>query len=224
MTWVKICGTTSLEDARLAVEAGADALGFVFAESRRRVTPEAVREIVAQLPPEVEKVGVFVNEPAEHIRAIVAQSGLTAVQLHGDENPDFARRLFPWQGTRRACRIFKAVAVRPGFEADALPFTELNTVDALLLDAYSPAARGGTGQAFDSQLASTASPRLALRAKLILAGGLDSESVGTGIRLIRPWGVDVVTGVESAPGKKDPEKLRAFVAAVRQADQEQSRL
>jgi len=225
MTWVKICGTTSLEDARLAVDAGADALGFVFAASPRRVTPETAQQIIAELPANVQKVGVFVNEPAERIRAIVAQAGLTAVQLHGDETPDFARQLFPWEGTRRTCRIIKAIPIRAGFEAQAEQFTKKEkTVDALLLDTHSPAARGGTGQSFDRQLASSAAPRLALSAKLILAGGLDPASVGSGIHLLRPWGVDVVSGVEREPGKKDPEKVRAFVAAVRQADKEQSRL
>ncbi len=219
MTWVKICGTTSIEDARLAVEAGANALGFVFAESPRRVTPEAAQQIIAQVPAGVQNVGVFVNEAAECIRAIVAQAGLTAVQLHGDETPEFARRLFPWQGARRSCRIFKAIGVRPGFEADAQQFTEhANTIDALLLDSSTESARGGTGKMFDWQLASTAAPRMALRSKLVLAGGLNPESVGSGIRLMRPWGVDAVSGVEREPGKKDEEKVRAFLAAVRQAD------
>jgi len=220
MTWIKICGTTSLEDARVAVEAGANALGFVFADSPRKVSPEAAQKIIATLPAAVQKVGVFVNESAEYIRAIVAQAGLTAVQLHGDEAPDFARQLFPWQGTRRNCRVFKAIPVRSGFEATAQEFTrEANTVDALLLDSHSESARGGTGKTFDWQLASTTAPRLALRTKLILAGGLDAGSVGPAIRLMRPWGVDVVSGVESAPGKKDAEKIRAFIAAVREADQ-----
>ncbi|MGH9601887.1 MAG: phosphoribosylanthranilate isomerase [Terriglobales bacterium] len=224
MTWVKICGTTSLEDALVAVEAGANALGFVFAESPRRLTPEAARAIIAVLPATVQKVGVFVNEAAERIRDITAQAGLTAVQLHGDETPDFAGQLFPWQGTRRGCRIFKAIPVRPGFEAHAQEFTpRQNTVDALLLDSYSESARGGTGRPFDWQLASTAAPRLALRSKLILAGGLDAGSVGAAIRLLRPWGVDVVSGVESMPGRKDPDKVRAFLAAVRAADKEHTR-
>ncbi len=220
MTWIKICGTTSIEDARLAVEAGADALGFIFADSPRQVTLENARAIIAELPGKVQKVGVFVNESAEGIHAIVAAAGLTAVQLHGDETPDFARQLFAAQGTRRSCRIFKAITVRAGFEATAQQFTmQEHTVDALLLDAHSSHARGGTGQTFDWQLASAAVPRLG-RTNLILAGGLTPESVGAGLRLMWPWGVDVASGVESAPGKKDPEKVRAFIAAVRQADQQ----
>lgn len=220
MTWIKICGTTNLKDARVAVEAGANALGFVFAESPRQVLPAGAGAIIAALPANVQKVGVFVNQPADLIRAVVVQAGLTAVQLHGDEIPDFARQLFPWQGTRRTCRIFKAIPVRSGFEATAQEFTrDANTVDALLLDSHSESARGGTGKAFDWQLASTTAPRLALRTKLILAGGLDAGSVGPAIRLMRPWGVDVASGVESAPGKKDAEKIRAFIAAVREADQ-----
>ena len=223
MTWVKICGTTSLEDARLAVEAGADALGFVFAESPRRVTAEAARAIIAGLPSQVQKVGVFVNEAAERIHAIVTEAGLTAVQLHGDESIEFARQLFPCQGSRRSCRIFKAIPVRSGFEARAREFIRgENKVDALLLDSYAESARGGTGRTFDWRLASAAAPRL--RSRLILAGGLDAMSVGEAIRLLKPWGVDVVSGVEREPGKKDPEKVRAFIAAVRQADKEHARL
>ncbi len=220
MTWIKICGTTSPEDAHVAVDAGANALGFVFAESPRKVTSEVAQKVIAGLPDTVQKVGVFVNESAERIRAIVAQAGLTAVQLHGDETPDFAGDLFPWQGTRRSCRIFKAIPVRAGFEATAQEFTQqANTVDALLLDSYSESARGGTGKTFDWQLASATAPRLALRTKLILAGGLDAGSVGAAVRLMRPWGVDVASGVEREPGKKDAEKIRAFIAAVREADQ-----
>jgi phosphoribosylanthranilate isomerase len=223
MTWVKICGTTSLDDARVAVEAGADALGFVFAEGPRQVLPAGAGAIIAALPAKVQKVGVFVNQPADLIRAVVVQAGLTAVQLHGDETPDFVRQLFPWQGTRRRCRILKAIAVRDNFEAAALPFTAEHTVDALLLDAHSPSARGGTGQPFDWQTAASSIQKLSERCKLILAGGLNPASVGGGMRLLRPWGVDVASGVERAPGKKDPVKLRAFIAAVRQADKEPAR-
>ena len=220
MTWIKICGTTNLEDARIAVEAGADALGFVFAESPRQVLAAGAGAIIAKLPARVQKIGVFVNQPADLIRAAVVQAGLTAVQLHGDETPDYVRQLFPWQGTRRNCRVFKAIPVRTGFEATAQEFTrEASTVDALLLDSYSESARGGTGKTLDWQLASTTAPRLALRTKVILAGGLDAGSVGPAIRLMRPWGVDVVSGVERTPGKKDADKIRAFIAAVREADQ-----
>ena len=224
MTWVKICGTTSIEDARLAVEAGADALGFVFAESPRRIVPEAAQAIISELPKNVQKVGVFVNESAERIRALVTLAGLTAVQLHGDESPEFARQLFPWQRGRRICRIFKAIPVRAGFEADAQQFTKQDhTLDAMLIDVHSQAARGGTGQAFDWQLASSAAARLAICSKVILAGGLNPDNVAQAMQLLRPWGVDVASGVEREPGKKDPQKLRAFVAAVRQVDKEQSR-
>ncbi len=224
MTWVKICGTTNIEDARLAVDAGADALGFVFAESPRQVTAEVARNIISAIPAHVQKVGVFVNQPVDLIHAVVIQTGLSAVQLHGDETPDFARKLFPWQGTRRRCRIFKAIPVRQDLEAAAQPFTQPeHIVDALLLDAPSPVARGGTGQAFDWQVASSAVQRLATNSKLILAGGLTPASVAGGIRLLRPWGVDVVSGVEREPRKKDPMKVRAFLAAVRQAEREQTR-
>ncbi|MGH9577905.1 MAG: phosphoribosylanthranilate isomerase, partial [Terriglobales bacterium] len=207
------------------VEAGADALGFVFATSPRQITPEAAQAIIAGLPASVQKVGVFVNSSAEQIHAVVAQAGLTVVQLHGDETPNFARGLFPRQSARRSCRVVKAISVRPSFEAVAQQFVEgESSVDALLLDSYSPDARGGSGKAFDWQLVAATTPRLALRSRLILAGGLEPGSVGGALVLMRPWGVDVVSGVEREPGKKDPEKVRAFITAVRQADKEHAHL
>ena len=216
--WIKICGTTSLEDAQLAVEAGADAIGFVFAESPRRVTPEQVAEIVAQLPAKVEKVGVFVNERAANIRAVVKQAGLTGVQLHGDEPVGFAAQLFSEEGRPR---LYRALSMRTVFSAANVTtlLREHRTkpvFDALLVDSGSP-TRGGTGLTFDWDRAQPFITGLKKSGKVIVAGGLTPENVARAIAMFRPWGVDVASGVEREPGKKDPDKLRAFVQAARQA-------
>ncbi len=216
MTWIKICGTTTIEDARAAVEAGADAVGFVFAPSPRRIEPERAKQIVAGLPRHAEKVGVFANETAERIREIVEQVGLTAVQLHGDETPEFALTLFrvPGQVSRARRRVFKALGVRPGIEGELRSFG--GCVDGLLLDSVArDGRRGGTGQAFDWNRAQEFMPGLTARVRVILAGGLNPENVADAVRKLRPWGVDVCSGVERAPGTKDHDKLRAFVETVR---------
>jgi phosphoribosylanthranilate isomerase len=207
--WVKICGTTNLDDAQAAIEAGADAIGFVFAESPRRVDPGTSAEIAHRLPDDVEKVGVFVNESAERIREIVAQAGLTAVQLHGDETPEFARQL-----ADEGLKVFKAVPVRGGFAARMIAFAERGHVQALLLDAAA-ALRGGTGTSFDWRAVAEYMPAHGDDMRVIVAGGLTPTSVSHAIRILRPWGVDVASGVEREPGKKDHEKIRAFVKAAK---------
>jgi len=208
-TWIKICGTTSLDDALASIDAGADALGFVFAPSPRRIAPEAAREIIAQLPQEIEKVGVFVDEDPAVIRATVTRAGLTAVQLHGNESPAFVQNLFPGP---RFLRVSKAVIVKPGFDSQLSSFFRPGDLaDAILLD-----SGAGSGRAFDWKAA-----RAALNgsdAKIILAGGLNPGNVKAAILDVSPWGVDVVSGVEREPGRKDPGKLKAFVAAVREAE------
>jgi phosphoribosylanthranilate isomerase len=224
MTWIKICGTTNLEDARLAVEAGADALGFVFAESPRRVTPEQAREIIADLPEGVEKVGVFVDETVERIRAIIDLAGLTAVQLHGEGfvQPGLRRQL----GADRPVKLLYVWRLEE-FPPDGGFGLEIPADDdkpyALLLDSRSSRAKGGTGASFDwkmwAQFLSSHHLRQTLP-RLIVAGGLRPHNVRDAIRLVCPWGVDVVTGVEHEPGRKDPQKVRAFVAAVRAAEGE----
>jgi phosphoribosylanthranilate isomerase len=218
MTWIKICGTTNLDDARAAVDAGADAVGFLFAPSPRRIAPEQARDIIAALPRHPEKVGVFANESPERICEIVEQAGLTAVQLHGDEPPDFPAALarVPGRISRARFRLFKALSVAPGFESELRAFAE-SGVDALVLDSvrHAEGPRGGTGQAFDWNRAQDFMPAIARHVRIIVAGGLDPENVAEAVRLLRPWGVDVCTGVEREPGKKDHDKLRAFVAAVR---------
>lgn len=213
-TRVKICGITRTEDAALAVELGADALGFVFAESPRRVSPEKVREILGALPglPSVTPVGVFVNESPERIWEIVAECGLRAVQLHGDESPEVAEELAGVRHRASGIPVIKAIRVRDGSSLDTLTSCPAS---AFLLDAYSPEAYGGTGQRFDWDLARQA---VATGRQIVLSGGLTPETVGEAIRTVRPFGVDVSSGVEVAPGRKDPAKLRAFFEAVREAD------
>jgi len=215
MTWIKFCGTTNLDDAVAAAAVGADAVGFVFASSHRRVDPDTARAIIAQLPPGLEKVGVFVNETMAHLREVAAYAGLTAVQLHGDESPEFARSV---RQSAPGLRIFKAVAVAPGVEGVLRCFAESPAVDAVMLDSAprpSDPSRGGTGRSFDWSRAVVFVPGLTQR--VILAGGLSPENVSVALFKLRPWGVDVCTGVESEPGRKDHDKLHAFVAAVRAA-------
>ena len=225
MTWIKICGTTNRDDALAAVDAGADAIGLVFAPSPRRVEPEAAQEIAAIVPRAVEKVGVFCNESAERIEAIARQVGLTIVQLHGDETPDFARGLFGGSDVRARLRVFKAVSVSPGVESVLRDFADAGGVDGVLLDSAvlraacmgqgTELVRGGTGVAFDWKRAAEFVPGLAQGMRAILAGGLSPANVADAVRILKPWGVDVCTGVEVSPGRKDHAKVRAFVAAVR---------
>ncbi len=222
MTWIKICGITNLEDAKLAVEAGADALGFIFAASPRQVQPERVRELVAALPPKIEKIGVFVNESPAKIREVVHECGLTGVQLHGDE-ADFAnaQHLFPRTATERK-RVYKALSMKslftPGSGAGTIRDQKWQGVfDAVLVDSGSPTRRGGTGLTFDWTRSQPFIRELKKLYKVIIAGGLNPENAARAVELFKPWGVDVASGVEHEPGKKDHEKVRAFIAAVRGA-------
>lgn len=200
---VKICGITNLADARTAVDAGADALGFMFYEpSARSITPAAAREIIAQLPPRVAKVGVFVNAPMEIIRRIATECGLDTVQLHGEETPEFCAQLAP-------LKVWKAVRVRDENSLSTMPGYK---TDAWLLDSYVAGHQGGTGEKFNWELAIAAK---VLGRPIILAGGLTPENIATAVRQVRPFGVDVSSGVESAPGKKDAAKVRAFIHAAK---------
>ncbi len=213
-TWIKICGTTSIEDALASIEAGANALGFIFAPSRRRVSPKQAREIAGRLPGNVERVGVFVNESAEVIRATVEQAGLTAVQLHGEETPEFIAGLFAPQSSSHRARVIKTVLANDNFTANWNLFRQNHQlVDFILIDSGS-----GSGKTFDWDAAHALVADHGLR--FIIAGGLNPENVGAAIQKFSPWGVDVVTGVEQAPGRKDPEKLKLFVNAVRKAEQQ----
>jgi len=202
MARIKVCGVTSLEDALLAVGLGADAVGFVFAPSPRRVSPEAVRDIVAHLPPLVTKVGVFVNAPLNEIREIMEYCGLDLAQLHGEEPPELCAALFP--------RAIKAFRVKDESVLDLIPRYR---APAFLLEGYSSAGYGGVGCGFDWSLARRASSL----GRLILSGGLNPENVARAVREVRPYAVDVSSGVEREPGKKSPEKLRAFILACREA-------
>jgi len=221
MTWIKICGITNLEDALTAVEAGADALGFVFyGKSPRKVDPETVRQIVQALPTGIEMVGVFVNESAERIDQSMRQAGLTAVQLCGRESVgEFIKHLQVRQNMNHKPKV---IAVIPGKQlADGGFFiaAELKSaLHALLIDSSSAAQPGGTGKRFDWEKTRGMVEALGLTIPTVVAGGLTSANVAEALTVFHPWGVDVSSGVESKPGKKDPEKVRAFIAAVRQAE------
>lgn len=195
-----------------AAEAGADAVGLVFAKSPRQVTPHLARRIVSALPPYVSTVGVFVNARAATVLRTVSEVGLSEVQLHGDESPEFLKKL-------DGLRVTKALRVRDRSFVDRLRDFTAAEVQAVLLDAFSVATRGGTGRRFDWDLVVDARKAGALDGAppLILAGGLTPLNVRAGIRRIRPWGVDVSGGVEIEPGTKCPEKIAQFIAAVRTA-------
>jgi phosphoribosylanthranilate isomerase len=225
MTWVKICGTTNLEDALTAVEAGADAVGFVFYEkSPRNISVEAAREIVEKLPESVEKVGVFVNEMADAVIGVSEEVGLDAVQLY----PDAKYRFSTVQGDfteRIRRRIFVAIPPRLVTRNGLFGFTlaKRNQVSAMFLDSGSAERPGGTGKKFDwKNVALIAEGMRRMDLRLVVAGGLTPQNVGEAMTILQPWGVDVVSGVEAKPGKKDPKKVRAFVKAVRDADRKVS--
>jgi phosphoribosylanthranilate isomerase len=203
MLRVKICGITNLEDALLAAELGADALGFIFyARSPRAVAPDAARAIIAQLPPFVTTVGVFVDEDAALVRDLAARVGLDWLQLHGQESPDYCRSL--------GRRVVKGFRIK-----DETSLAELaayrEAAQALLLDTYKQGQPGGTGETFDWRLAREAGQY----GPIILAGGLNPDNVAQAVQIAQPQAVDVASGVEAAPGKKDPEKLQKFFTALR---------
>jgi phosphoribosylanthranilate isomerase len=223
--WIKICGNTSLEDARLAAEAGADAVGFVFAPSPRRVTVEQAAGIAAGLPGEIEKIGVFVGAGFEQIEPAVTAAGLTGVQLlHsaslGTNGAELTARLKERFG--EGLRVLQVVHFGPGAEHNAAEqarvIFEDSNVDAVLVDSRTATAVGGTGVAFDwADAARTVFQSAKGLKPMVAAGGLSPANVAEAIATMRPWGVDVVSGVESAPGCKDAAKVRAFVANARRA-------
>ena len=202
---VKICGIRRLEDARLACELGADAIGFVFwPESPRFIDPHRAREIVSQLPPFVTPVGVFVNQSVDYVSAVAGVAKLGAVQLHGDEP------LAPYE--RSPLRIIKAVAVTEAFDVESALAAVPSRV-TVLLDAHDPIQRGGTGRPVDWKIAAT----VASIRPIALSGGLTAENVAEAVSEVNPYAVDVSSGVESAPGVKDANALRRFFAAVQHA-------
>jgi phosphoribosylanthranilate isomerase len=201
MVRVKICGITNLDDALMVVEAGADALGFVFFhKSPRHISPEQAAGIINSLPPFVQTVGLFVNDDLATVNATANLCGIDLVQLHGEETPDFC------QSVNR--RVIKAFRVK-----DASTLKEMNkfNVAACLLDAWSPTAHGGTGKTFNWKIAAAA----AISERMVLAGGLTPENVAEAVRQVKPCAVDVSSGVESEPGKKDAELVRRFFRSLR---------
>jgi phosphoribosylanthranilate isomerase len=213
--WVKICGNTSLEDARLAVDAGADALGFIFAPSPRRVTPEQAADITRRLPKSVEKIGVFVDAGLEEIVSTVRACGLTGVQLHSASGAELPRLLRTELG--EGVRILRVVHFGPEAGQQAKAYAADPNVDAVLVDSRTATAVGGTGIAYDWNEAGRTVFGGSAGALLVAAGGLNPGNVAEAIRVLRPWGVDAVSGVEASPGRKDPERVRAFVAHARAA-------
>ncbi|MGD0479465.1 MAG: phosphoribosylanthranilate isomerase [Terracidiphilus sp.] len=211
--WIKICANTSLADAQVAADAGADAVGFVFAPSPRRVTAELVSMIVRQLPAALEKIGVFVDAGFDEIAETVEAAGLTGVQLHFDAPAALAARLRERFGAK--LRILGVAHFDSGVGEQVAIAGDAN-IDALLVDSRTATAVGGTGIAFDWHAASkTLFQNAEGRKPLVAAGGLTPENVAEAIATLRPWGVDVVSGVESAPGRKDPAKVRTFVDRAR---------
>lgn len=202
---VKVCGNTAVETAMVAVEAGADLLGFIMAPGTpRSLTVERARLMVRELPPTVDRVGVFVDQPIAEVEEIAAQAGFTVIQLHGRETWEEAAGLsYP---------LIKAVRLDSAQTAASVAWPP---GEILLADTHAPGLLGGTGQTFPWEWVQD----LALRYRLVLSGGLTPENVGYGIRALRPWGVDASSRLESSPGVKDPDLVRAFVRGARRAEE-----
>lgn len=208
MTRVKICGITNLEDARLCVKLGADAIGINFYEkSKRYVSPSVAGSIIEPLNGQINIFGVFVNASLNTIMDISAAAKIDVIQLHGNESPDFAHEV----RTATGLQTIKAVRVSDAFELSAI--SEYN-VDAILLDSYAADEFGGTGTTFDWHKAVSL---VEIRLPIYLAGGLVPENVAEAIRVVRPFAVDVASGVESHPGRKDQDKLEAFIKNAKEA-------
>jgi phosphoribosylanthranilate isomerase len=213
--WVKICANTNLEDALVAAEAGADAVGFVFAESVRRVTVEQVAAIVPHLPAKVEKIGVFVDAGFEELVKAVEVGGLTGLQLHSAGDPELAVRLRLHFGD--GLRILQVIHYQQGLETQLRAAQANQAIDGVLVDSRTATLLGGTGRSYDWAAASRSLADSAAGLPVVVAGGLNPGNVGGAIATLRPWGVDVASGVEASPGKKDAAKVRAFVENARVA-------
>jgi phosphoribosylanthranilate isomerase len=207
-TKVKICGITRLEDAVVAVELGAWALGMIFwPGSSRACAPDAAEQVALELRRSVELAGVFVNAPLDEVAALADRCSLSLLQLHGDEGPVYCREA----ARRTGCRVMKAVRVRDAASVEGL---RAFATDLHLLDAHVPGRRGGTGETFNWELAR----RHRGPAELVLSGGLTPDNVGQAVSTVRPYAVDVASGTESRPGEKDPRRLTEFFRAVEAAD------
>jgi phosphoribosylanthranilate isomerase len=203
MVWVKVCGITSKEDAILAFKLGAHALGFIFAPSPRQISPEAAHQIIKTMPPFVKTVGVFVNESPVIIRRVVESSGIDLIQLHGEEPPDLCSEFMP--------RTIKAIQIKDESSLSEI-LSYQGRVRALLFDTYSKDKRGGTGKTFDWDLAVKGKE---LDTPIILSGGLTPSNITMAVSVVRPYAVDVNSGVEERPGKKSPILMREMMEKIR---------
>jgi phosphoribosylanthranilate isomerase len=214
MVWVKICGITNLQDAQAAVDAGADALGFIFADSPRRIAPLVAQNVVRSLPEHVEKIGVFVNESAERVHGLVKELGLTGVQLHGYRTLEVPMRIKE-EGTPSG-----ALQVTLGFP---MPLSgeigdelfQFGNADRILFDTAVNGKAGGSGLAWNWEMGKAFLEIVRDIVKVVVAGGLAPINVAEAVRILHPWGVDVSSGVEREPGKKDHDKVKAFVKAAK---------
>jgi phosphoribosylanthranilate isomerase len=204
MTWIKICGITNIKDGLKAASLGVDALGFIFASGPRRVDPLTAREIIRGLPSPILKVGVFVNEILSRVEETAGYCGLSSLQFHGEESPEYCRSF--------SLPVIKAIRIKGPESIEEM--ARYNGF-SILLDTYNPMQKGGTGSPFPWEIAQSAKER----GKFILAGGLNPLNVGEAVQKVRPWGIDVSSGVEIVPGKKDPQKMIDFVKEVRKADE-----
>lgn len=210
-TRIKVCGITNQKDARAAVAAGADAIGFIFVPQSPRVAdPDLVRAITGELPPFIDSIGVFCDEKIEIVEEIVNYCNLTLVQLHGSESPEYCKNI--------SCRVIKSFSIHPESGKEELAAYS-DVVSGFLLDTYHKDMAGGTGMVFDWKLVRQIQPP----GPIILAGGLNPENVGEAIRQVKPFAVDVNSGVEYQPGRKDTDKLKSFADGVRKADDLASR-
>lgn len=200
-TKIKICGITNMEDAQAAAEYGADALGFIFyKESKRYVDPQVAKSIISSLPPFITTVGVFVNQGMDEISQIKEATGIQVAQLHGDETPEFVSSL--------PIDVIKVIRVKDKSDLDKVA---QYSAQAILFDTYSDKEYGGTGESFDWEILNN----LSSEKKVILSGGLNPENVLEAVQIVRPYAVDVSSGVEDTPGKKDHTKIKKFIEAIK---------
>jgi len=203
MTRIKICGVTNLDDALLAADLGVDALGFIFASSPRKISLSKAKGIIKKIPPFISLVGVFVNERLKKVKEIAGECALDYIQLHGEEPPEFCQALYPY-------KVIKTIRVKDKESLEKI--SSYLKVKAVLLDTFVKGKPGGTGKIFNWNLAKEAQKS---GKPIILSGGLSSENVRKAIELVNPYAVDVSSNIESSPGRKNREKLKAFIKAVR---------